>query len=193
MRRFKTLLAFAIATVAFGVLTDIASARNYSYSETRFTATYFSFEWRGGVGTTRCNVTLANQLHTRTMPKVLESLVGLITAASVGGCSAGSATVLGATLPWHIRYAGFGGTLPNISQIRTKIVGWQFRVREPFGVEYLETSTASSPTTGTLDRENGGRVSDIQIGGTVETDLGVAVTHVGFSVSVTPAVTVTLI
>jgi len=150
MRLCKMLLTVVGATVLFGALVGTASARTLTYSEARLTSNFARVEFSGASGTTRCNVTLAGVLHSRTLGKVLESLVGLITEARVGGCDAGtgSATILTATLPWHIRYNGFGGTLPNISQLRTKVIGSAFRVREPNGLECLVTSTAAQPTNG---------------------------------------------
>ncbi|HZV74768.1 MAG TPA: hypothetical protein VFF79_13720 [Conexibacter sp.] len=35
-----------------------------------------------------------------------------------GSCTENSATVLTATLPWHITYEGFSGRLPTIARIR---------------------------------------------------------------------------
>jgi len=193
MRLCKMLLAVLGATALLGALVGSASARNLSVTETTSTATFARVEFRGGFGTTRCNVTLTQVLHSRTMPKVLESLMGLITDARVGGCEAGSATILTATLPWHVRYAGFLGELPNFEAILTKVVGSAFRIREPLGIECLATSSASSPSTGRFNREAGGRISTAVIGGTVPTTCGRNGTLSGTSNSITPAVTVTLI
>jgi len=193
MRLCKMLLAVLGATALLGAMVGGASARNLSNNVLRSTATFSRVEFSGGFGVTRCNVTLTQVLHSATMPKVLESLMGLITEAAVGGCETGSATVLTETLPWHVRYNGFTGTLPNISSILTKVVDSSFQIREPiFAITCLARSTAASPSTGTFTREAGGRITRADIGGTVPTNCGRAGTLRGTSASVT-AVTVTLI
>jgi len=194
MQVWGKLVAFVGALVLLGALAGSSFARNFSATETRMTATFSRVEFSGGFGTTRCNVTVSGILHSRTVPKVLESLVGLVTEASVGGCETGSATILTATLPWHVRYSGFTGTLPNITSIIVKSPGVAFQIREPvFGVTCLASSTASSPATGTWNREAGGRITSQRAGGTLPTNCGMSGTLSGTSVSLTPAVTVTLI
>jgi len=193
MRISRKLLALAGAVVMLAALTSAAAARNYSVSETRMTATFSRVEFSGGFGVNRCNVTVSGVMHARTIPKVLESLVGLITEASVGGCETGSATILTETLPWHGRYAGFTGTLPNINSTNFKVSGVSFQIREPiFAITCLATSTAASPATGLWTREAGGRITSVGMGGTIPTNCGRGGTLNGRSSSIT-AVTLTLI
>jgi hypothetical protein len=194
MKLCKMLLAVLGASVLLGALVGSASARSFSNSETSSTATFPLVEFSGGF-VVRCNVTLGQRLHARTQGKVLESLIGLITSATVGGCPSGSATILRETLPWHVRYNGFTGTLPNITSIATRVVGSSFRVREPvFGISCLARSTAASPATGVYNREGGGRITSVIIGGRVPTDCaGISGSLNGTSNSISPAVTVTLI
>lgn len=167
MKLCKMLLAVVGATVLLGALVGTATARQFQLSETRSTATFPRVEFRGGFQTTRCNVTLEGSFHSRTLSKVAESLIGYINRASVGGCEAGTATILTETLPWHVRYTSFAGALPNITAISTKVVGTAFRIREPFGIECLSRSTVEAPTTGTYNREAGGRITNAVIGGTI--------------------------
>jgi len=176
-----------------GALVAAASARSLSASETRVRVTFARIEFRGGFGSTRCHLTVSGVMFTRTIPKVLESLVGLITEATIALCEAGSATVLTATLPWHSRYSGFTGELPAIEAIIVHVVGVAFRIREPLGIECLATSSASSPATGWWTRESGGRLTSEVVGGTLPTTCGRNGTLGGTSNSLTPAVTVTLI
>jgi len=189
----RAVLAAIAATAMLAALATAAAARNLSVTETRVTVTFARVEYRGGFGTTRCNLTVSGVMHARTMPKVLESLVGLITEASVGGCEAGSATILRETLPWHTRYAGFTGELPSIGAIIVHVIGDQFRIREPLGIECLSTSSASSPSTGWWNREAGGRLSSAVVGDTMPTTCGRNGTLSGTSNSITPNVTITLI
>lgn len=194
MKLRKMLLAVVGATVLLAAMVGTASARQFRLSSTAATATFPRVEFRGGLATTRCNVTLGARFHSTTLTKQLETLVGYITSAAVGGCEVGSATVLTNTLPWHIRYAGFSGTLPSISRISTKVVGSQFRISEGlFGIECLATSTAESATTGTYNREAGGRITSAEIGGSIPCNPGgITGSLRGTSNSVT-AITVTLI
>jgi len=193
MRQLRMPLATAVAFALLASLTAPSPARNLSSSETAAGVTFARLEFRGGFGTTRCNVTLTQVLHSRTMPKVLESLMGLITEASVGNCEAGSATILSAALPWHVRYAGFTGELPNVASIFSKLVGLAYRIREPLGIECLLTGTASSPATATEMREAGGRVATFVMGGTVPTTCGRNGQLAGISSSISPNTTITLI
>jgi len=193
MRLGKMIIALVGATMFFSVVVASASARNFSISERRLSATFARVEFSGGFGTIRCNITLSRTLHGGTIPKVLETLIGYMTAASVGGCEAGSATILSETLPWHLRYVGFLGRLPDIIGIIRRIVGWAMKIREPFGIECLSTSTAASPVTETMNREAGGRLTSLTLGGTVPTSCGINGTLRGTSNSVTPVPVITLI
>lgn len=115
-----------------------------------------------------CALTLEGSFHERRTAKVAESLVGFVTRAGFGGCSTGSATVLTETLPWHVRYMAFTGTLPNISSIRAKIVGAGVQVRENvFGITCLLRSSAAEPTIATFNREALGALSTVTLNGEI--------------------------
>jgi hypothetical protein len=74
------------------------------------------------------------------------------------------------TLPWHVQYGGFTGTLPTITSIRTNIIGFAFRIREPFGVTCLARSTAAEPATGVFNRNTTtGAIETSEIGGSIRT------------------------
>ena len=106
--------------------------------------------------------------------------------------------MLTATLPWHVRYTSFAGTLPNISRINTTVSGMNFNIREPtFGVECL----AANATAGlNYTRVVGGGVltgGDIE-GREIETSCGIREELSGGSTSLTvlgaaTRITVTLI
>jgi hypothetical protein len=98
----------------------------------------------GRFGTVECEVILNGAFHSRSMTKVIGGLIGYITAANASRCSRGGATMLRETLPWHIRYDWFSGTLPNITAIGTRVIGLSFRMREPtFGATCLARSEPS--------------------------------------------------
>lgn len=119
------------ATVLLSALVSSASARNLSVSSQTIKASFSRVSFSGGFGITECIVSLEGSLHTRTTAKVEGSLIGFINRASLGACSRGTATILQASLPWHVKYVGFAGTLPNITQLYTEVTGSAFQIREP--------------------------------------------------------------
>jgi hypothetical protein len=141
MRRCKLLLAFAIATVTLGVLTSSSGARSFSTTSQTMRTQFRELKFEGPFGTTTCQMTMEGSLHSRTIAKTAGSLVGYITSVRLGVCAQGTATVLTETLPWHMQYGSFSGTLPSISEIELQVIGASFRVRETFGVTCLATST----------------------------------------------------
>ncbi|MGB2711107.1 MAG: hypothetical protein WBC33_06285 [Conexibacter sp.] len=76
-------------------------------------------------------VTLRSSLH-RTIVKTIGALVGTITDCrwSLGTEEISVAVECRLTLPWHIRYDGFMGTLPNITEMRLQILNFSVRVTD---------------------------------------------------------------
>lgn len=196
MKLFKLLLSVAGATVLLGALVSTASAARLASSSQTLRATFAAVRFAGGFGTTECALTLEGSLHSRTITKTEGSLIGLITRAPLGACSRGSATVLTASLPWHVTYTSFGGTLPSINAINTNVTGAQFQIREPvFGVTCL---ASGGTATGRYNREAGGVLTSAEIGGSSPTNCGITGTLSGTSNSLTvlgaaTRITVTLI
>jgi hypothetical protein len=196
----KTLFAIVGATVLLGALTSAASARNLSTSEQSIRATFREMRFSGGFGTASCELTIEGSFHERTTAKVAGRLVGYLTRSTLGSCSAGSVTVLTETLPWHVRYLGFVGTLPNITVTRATIIGVAFRIQEPGGITCLVRSTATEPATMFFGLV-GGVVTGGDAGGTIRMGaecFGASGTLTGRTSSLTAlnagaAVTVTLI
>ena len=191
MKLCKMLLAVLGATALLGALVGTASAGRFSVSEQRVTSTYSRVSFSGGFGTTVCDVTLEGSLHSRTINKV-RVLIGYITGGNTGNCIAGTSTILRERLPFHIQYASFVGTLPDITSIVTNVIGAAFRIREPGGFECLVTSSSTNPTTGTYNLEAGGRISTIRIGGSVPCGIFTGTLN-GTSNSITPSVSIRLI
>ena len=152
MKICKLLLAAVGATVLLGVLVSTASAGRLEINETRISAMWRSVEFGGAFGTIRCQVTLDGTLHSRTMVKTLGTLMGYITRAILGPCSSGSATILTETLPWHVRYSGFSGALPEITSLIVHVIGASFRIREIGGITCLARSSAEKPAVITFHR-----------------------------------------
>jgi len=162
-------LATNCAIITLGVVVSAASAGRLSSSSTTIRATWARYDYTGGFGTVECEVTLEGSMHARTMTKTAGALSGFITAASVSSpCRRGSSTILSETLPWHVTYKGFSGTLPNITSVVTDITGGGFRIREPtFGIGCLTRTTAERPSTGTFNLGAGGIVTSITVSGTI--------------------------
>jgi hypothetical protein len=154
-RHAKTLLAVVGATVMLTALVSSASAGRLSTTSKNTRATWASLELIEPVfgSTVRCPITVEGSFHSATMGKVAGALVGHISRSTINttGCSGGRATILQASLPWHIRYSGFTGTLPNITALRTDAIGVQIRIEGAFG-SCLFTSSVTQPIIGTLNR-----------------------------------------
>ncbi|HEX4806346.1 MAG TPA: hypothetical protein VFU94_10635 [Conexibacter sp.] len=131
--RKRNILALAglAATLTMALAVSSASANNISMSHGLSRLIWSILEFKGGFGTVRCAVTLEQSFHEATIRKVIGALMGYVTRASVGTCSAGSATVLTETLPWHIQYGGFTGILPDFNGIMLRLIGASFNVLDP--------------------------------------------------------------
>jgi hypothetical protein len=169
MRLSKLLLAAMTVTVVFGALATTASARSFENSNQGVRAAFSRVRFEGLFGEATCAVTLEGSLHARNQAKTVGSLIGYINRAILGPCAVGTATILTATLPWHTTYAGFSGTLPNITQIRTNVINSSFRIRTNTGETCLARSTTSSPMTATYNIGAGGVIASATIGGTIPT------------------------
>jgi len=158
--RSKLALAGLAAALLLSMAVANGSARNLSVDEQGFRVTWTNLEFaEPGLNIhIRCPVTLEGSFHTRTIAKVLRSLIGFITRAIVKNesCTGGHATVLRETLPWHVTYEGFGGVLPSITSIRVLLVRPSFRVEPGFlGINCLSQPENIRGTI-TGSREAGG-------------------------------------
>jgi hypothetical protein len=158
--RTRMLLGAFTAALVLASAIGTASANRLSISNKAFRVTWTPLTYGtsvGGGGTqVVCNVTMEGSFHYNTIVKVLRSLIGYITKASIGHpCSgAGEAWThngveeagLGApfrnNLPWHVTYEGFEGRLPEIIGVR--ILFRPLLTISVFGVlcEYFNNSQA---------------------------------------------------
>ena len=172
MKLGKIILAMAAASVLLGMLVGTASARNLSASAQAITVTWARFDLRANFGTVECEVTVEGSFHERTIAKTSGSLTGYVTGARVSPrCRRGEATVLTETLPWHVQYDNFTGTLPTITSIRARVIGLAFR-SGLFGISCLSRSALAEPATITFNREAGGVISSATAGGAIRTTCG---------------------
>lgn len=143
------LLIGVTAAALMALAAGTAAARSYSLNHQRG----WNITWHPvrvlsieGATVAECDLTLEGSFHESTMAKVRESLVGYVARASASGCGIGGATVLTETLPWHIQYRGFEGTLPSITGIAFNVVGLAMRIREgTIGFECLMRTTSERP------------------------------------------------
>jgi len=106
-----------------------------------------------------CPVTLEGTFHSQTITKTANLLIGSVTRASVGtstgstaACVSGSATILTASLPWHVQYSSFGGILPNITEITLRLINASFQINN--GNVCLFRTTSTEPGVGIADVTN---------------------------------------
>lgn len=172
MKLSKLLLATLGAAMLLGACVGSSSARSFSTSSQTWRVAFRSVTFRGAFGNMRCPVTFEGSFHARTIAKVSGALVGDITAAALGACETGSATLLTASLPWHARYASFTGTLPNITSTRVNVIGYGFQRREP-AFTCLARSTEASPLVITYNREAGGALTTASLSGSIPSSCGI--------------------
>lgn len=187
--------ALTLACALVYSLSATAFAGRLSLSSQTVRATFARVNFSGGLGTIECQLTVEGSFHTRTLAKVEGLLFGYITAATVGTCARGSATVLRETMPWHQVFGSFAGTLPNITRITAHIRGARFRLREPtFGIQCV----ALLDDILLISNEALGVLTSAELAGTAEQDCGIPATISGRSNSFTvlgaaTRITVTLI
>jgi hypothetical protein len=139
----RLLLTTLAATILLAAATNTTSARNFSISNQNFRVVWR--ELQAGGGSINCEVTLEGSFHYRTIVKRERALLGWVTRAAVRHpCRAGEAwddngtevilggaTAVRASLPWHITYETFLGTLPNITGIRLSLRAPSFVISLP--------------------------------------------------------------
>lgn len=180
-----------IAVMAlWGVLAYGASASRLSLSSQTFRAGFARVDLAGGFTTVECAMTLEGSLHSRTFAKSVLSLVGLITRAVLGVCSRGTATILPGTMPWHLRYRGFRGTLPAVTALRFEALGYSYQIRESWGVTCLASGEGISMETA---QDPAGTLLSMILSGILPTNCGFSGTLNGTTNSFTVSGSVTRI
>jgi hypothetical protein len=166
MRRYTRHLVIGLtAALMLALAVGAASARNISVSNQNIRVVWSPLTFNGeGLLETRCNVTLEGSFHYRTIIKRERALIGLITRAGLTRpCPRGIAwiyngternerlgnTTLPTSLPWHITYEGFTGTLPNITGIRILLDRARFLLEAGFLCNYTTGPTNGGNAAGT--------------------------------------------
>jgi len=153
--RIRFVLALCAASCLLLALGGTAGARNLSLSNQSIRWAFPEYSSTNAGITISCEVTLEGSFHTRTFAKVAGSLIGFITRAVVRpGCRGGWGDMrfLTETLPWHLRYASFSGTLPRVTSVTVDLVNWAWNY-PGLGATCLYRSTAAEPARWIMNRE----------------------------------------
>lgn len=144
------LCASAVLLAAVGT----ASGNRLSFTNKgiRMVWTEMAFVGEGGAGgfTIRCPVTMEGSFHSGVFYKVPDQLIGHITRAVIGTCERGRVVFLGETLPWHIKYESYRGTLPGITAVGLNNFQMSWLVEPAFGLSCLYRATNEQPASGDL-------------------------------------------
>jgi hypothetical protein len=170
VRSDRHLTAF-LALLLVLLAASSAHANRLSIDDTDFDIRWASLLFAPNSGSAvRCPVTLLGRFHSATITKTAGLLIGYINHARVGACPQGALTVLTATLPWHVRYKSFAGTLPNITSVSLDFLGAAFSFNNGLGFTCLFTSSTVEPAIGTAALA-AGRVTELNASsGVVDTN-----------------------
>lgn len=142
-------MAGLAAAVVLMAAVGTATASRLSINERQFSIIWPApLSDNGGSGiTAECPVTLGGSFHSTTLAKVSGQLIGYVNNVTVEPrCVSGGMSVLGETLPWHIRYVSFSGVLPRISGVTIALIGVSYQITESlFSNLCLLRSTVASP------------------------------------------------
>lgn len=157
----RALATLAVLVALCSAVAGTASANRISTSSTQIRHTWPEWTVTDAGSTVTCPITLEGSVHSSTIAKTVGLLVGYINRAITGTCRGGSVTFLTTSLPWHIRYETFFGTLPNIAAISFQIVGMAFETTI-LGFPCLFQTSAVSPASWTDNMAAGGGVTSVR-------------------------------
>jgi hypothetical protein len=166
-RHSKVIVSVVVAVLCVGFEVTAASANRLSSSSGRIRAVWAALNLRNtGSGTVNvvCPVTIEGSFHSATMRKVRGALVGNVSRATTvsGACTNGRVTIAQEHLPWHVRYAGFTGTLPRLSGVALDLVNARFVAEN--GSSICDTGvSAAQPGRAIVLVETSGRVTGLRV------------------------------
>lgn len=170
---FKIMLTALTAAVVLASAVGAASANRLSISNRGIRVVWTPLNFGSGITRIECNVTLEGTFHSNTIVKRERALLGYITRAAIGRpCSGlGEAFVFNGTesflgdrsnsLPWHITYEGFGGTLPRITKVNLLLRGLRFGLVGFFCLATYGGPTANIRGEANLEAGGSGRVTNL--------------------------------
>jgi hypothetical protein len=161
--RSKLALAALASAITLGAAAG-AAASTFTIAEQRFRVVWreLALSSSGGEFAVRCPVTLEGSFHSVNFPKVARSLVGYLNRATVGTCTGGEVAILTSTLPWHVQYDSFAGTLPNITSLTLRVVGLAALVRPTGLLSCLYQTEQSAPARLVIEREEIGELRAVR-------------------------------
>ncbi len=160
--RSKLLLTGLAATIVMAFVVGNASARRIETSSQQFKAVWSRLTFNDAARVrVECSVTLEGSFHSRTLSKVSGQLIGFINGAHVASCVGGEARADTETLPWHIQYNSFEGTLPNITGITLTLTNSKFEITAG-GAHCIANNTQTNPAFGTVLVEARGGVTGLR-------------------------------
>lgn len=162
--RSRLPVALMATAVLMVVAVGAASANTLSLSNARDTASWTAFEVTAGtLGAAKCEVIPIITFHHGTFTKTAGTLIGVVEAVRIKNCTIGQIADIAATLPWHVRYSGFTGTLPNMTTVNVLIVGMGLEITTSGGARCRTTTTAETPARAILNREGRGVITSIRL------------------------------
>ncbi len=157
--RSKLILA-GLATAAVLWLAANADARNFRISIRPIRSTWTALRFVAGTNTVTCHVTMEGSFAESTAGKTIRILLARFNRVSLNTCSGGSATLLTATLPWHLRYHAFIGRLPFILIIEVEVIGLSLSVRPEGSLTCLAATEESHPALLNFGLETNGEATE---------------------------------
>jgi hypothetical protein len=172
--RSKLILAALTASLLMGLAVSSATAGRFSTSNTRFRVTWNELRFFSDEAAFEqtCRVTLEGSFHSATVRKLPGTLIGAITRGIVDSANCRGileprrATVLQETLPWHLTYESFAGTLPDITSITVLLRRYDFQISAfllgaTVNCLYLDAGRLEENLAGTITRLAGGELTSI--------------------------------
>jgi len=175
----KLVLTALAATALLAALATTSAAREFETSEQRIRVVFRPLILKASSGdSVSCTVTLEGSFHYRTIRKVAASLIGYITRAIVETANCGSgpttgitAAALTETLPWHITYVDFSGTLPNVT-FRIKLNNAGFNL---INVPIIGRCRYTATTNGIVGGPGGNEITEGTRNSTVTAENGIRI------------------
>lgn len=162
-RRVRFALGIALGGCLLLALSGSAGANRLSVSNQSMRWVFTAFSSNNAGIEIVCPLTLETTFHSRTFTKTSGSLIGYMTRATVAtpcGGGWGDMAFLSETLPWHVRYVSFTGTLPNITSVRVNIIGFSWSYPGLGRGPCLYRSTEAGPAPFILNL-SAGRVTSV--------------------------------
>jgi hypothetical protein len=132
--RPKPILTALTASLLLGLAATSATAGRLRTSTNRFRVVWAALNIKNFENELeiRCPLTLEGSFHSATIRKTRAALIGAVTLARINGseppCTGGRATILQESLPWHLTFESFRGTLPRIERVILLLRRYEFRV-----------------------------------------------------------------